>query len=87
MKYLKLIPTVFLLIIFINNSHGQVNFEDTQNKAVFSWGESGEWDDGAVWFPSIVKDGDTLRMWYTGYDKSVRIHQMAILAMLGLLMA
>jgi len=71
MKKIKLIPTVFLLIILINSSYGQVSFEENQNKAVFSWGELKEWDDGTVWFPSVVKDDDTLRMWYTGYDKPV----------------
>lgn len=34
-------------------------------------GESGEWDDGAIWTAAVVKDGDTLRMWYTGLNANV----------------
>lgn len=28
----------------------------------------GKWDDGSVLWPTVIKDGDTLRMWYAGSD-------------------
>ncbi len=31
----------------------------------------GSWDDAQVWFPFVVKDGDTYHMWYSGSDGSV----------------
>jgi predicted GH43/DUF377 family glycosyl hydrolase len=29
---------------------------------------AGTWDDVQVWFPYVVKEGSTYRMWYGGYD-------------------
>jgi predicted GH43/DUF377 family glycosyl hydrolase len=36
---------------------------------VLTWGPSGAWDSWRASFPTVVQDGDTLRMWYTGMDK------------------
>ncbi|PKO19099.1 MAG: hypothetical protein CVU39_00680 [Chloroflexi bacterium HGW-Chloroflexi-10] len=33
-------------------------------------GSTGSWDAGHVSFPSVMKDGDTYKMWYTGLDAS-----------------
>ena len=71
MKKFKLFTISFGLSLLVSIISAQTHFQETQNKAVFSWGESGEWDDGAVWIPAVIKDGDTLRMWYTGYDANV----------------
>lgn len=38
------------------------------NAPVLDFGDSGEWDDGAVYKPRVIKDGDTLRMWYSASD-------------------
>ena len=61
------------LFLFISTADisAQYNFDDVVDQAVFSWGEDGEWDDGQVWYPAVIKDGDTLRMWYTGADEIV----------------
>ena len=49
----------------------QIYFSDLTNHPVLSYGQSGEWDDAVVWNPAVVKDGDTLRMWYTGHNESI----------------
>jgi predicted GH43/DUF377 family glycosyl hydrolase len=71
MKTLQYTVFIFMFLLFVQVLVAQVHFKETQNKAVFSRGESGQWDDGAVWHPAVIKDGDTLRMWYTGFDKNV----------------
>jgi hypothetical protein len=38
---------------------------------VLDVGSAGSWDDGTVFQPCVVKDGDTLRMWYTGADNAL----------------
>jgi predicted GH43/DUF377 family glycosyl hydrolase len=60
-----------IIILFETDISAQTNFTHVTDKPVFSYGASGEWDNGTVWNPSIIKDGDTLRMWYTGFDCSV----------------
>ena len=67
----KLILTGLILFIFIADLQAQFNFQDVTNQSVLSYGASSTWDDGAVWFPAVIKDGDTLRMWYTGLDDLV----------------
>ena len=68
---INLILTGLILFIFIADLQAQFNFQDVTNQPVLSYGTPGTWDDGAVWFPIVIKDGDTLRMWYTGLDASV----------------
>jgi len=53
------------------NTSAQTQFRDVTNQPVLSYGAADEWDDGAVWFPSVIKDGDTLRMWYSGGDERI----------------
>lgn len=43
---------------------------DTTGARVLSVGAPGEWDQNGVWWPSVIQDGDTLRMWYTGFDNN-----------------
>lgn len=71
MKTLQYTVFIFMFLLFVQVLVAQVHFKETQNKPVLSRGESGQWDVGAVWHPAVIKDGDTLRMWYTGFDKSV----------------
>ena len=37
------------------------------NSYVLKPGEPGDWDQWC-YFPSVIRDGDIFRMWYTGYD-------------------
>jgi predicted GH43/DUF377 family glycosyl hydrolase len=54
-----------------NSTTAQVSFKPVTNQPVFSYGPSGSWDNGAVWNPAVIKDGDTLRIWYTGFNVRV----------------
>jgi predicted GH43/DUF377 family glycosyl hydrolase len=71
MKTLQYTVFVFMFLLFVQILVAQTHFRETQNKPVLSNGELDQWDDGAVWHPAVIKDGDTLRMWYTGFDKNV----------------
>jgi hypothetical protein len=42
----------------------QTIWKHVTNQPVLSYGAAGTWDDGAVFWPAVLKDGDTLRMWY-----------------------
>ncbi|MDP2362133.1 MAG: hypothetical protein Q8M94_00015, partial [Ignavibacteria bacterium] len=72
-KFSTIFSTVIsiVLILFGKEISAQTNFTHVTDQPVFSYGASGEWDDGTVWNPAVIKDGDTLRMWYTGLDGSV----------------
>ena len=68
------IPYVAFILFFIlisASNFAQIDFIDVANEAVFSYGESGQWDDAVVWNPAVIKDGDTLRMWYTGHNENI----------------
>lgn len=43
-------------------------FTNVSEMPALSNGLPGEWDEKGAWWPSVIKDGDTLRMWYTGRD-------------------
>jgi hypothetical protein len=47
----------------------QTIWKHVTNQPVLSYGAAGKWDDGAVFWPAVLKDGDTLRMWYAGSDE------------------
>ena len=68
---IDLILTALILFIFTVDLSAQFDFTDVTGAPVLSYGDPGDWDDGAVWFPAVIKDGDTLRMWYTGLDDIV----------------
>lgn len=38
------------------------------NAPVLSVGNTSEWDNGFIEGPSVIKDGNTYKMWYCGYD-------------------
>jgi predicted esterase/predicted GH43/DUF377 family glycosyl hydrolase len=38
------------------------------DRPVLQYGETGSWDEGGVYNPVVIKDSDTLRMWYIGTD-------------------
>jgi len=38
-----------------------------RNNPVFSRGEEGAWDEGAIWFTTVEKIGERYYMWYEGY--------------------
>jgi len=63
---LYLIATGLILFVFTVDLSAQINFKDLVGNPVLTYGDEGEWDDGYVWSPAIIKDGDTLRMWYRG---------------------
>ena len=68
---INLILVVLFLIFFTEDLSAQFNFYDVTGQSVLSYGDPGEWDDALVWNPCVIKDGDTLRMWYTGADEPV----------------
>lgn len=37
---------------------------------VLSSGTSGSWDEGQVWNPTVIKEENLYKMWYTGNDAS-----------------
>ncbi|MFQ5768938.1 MAG: FlgD immunoglobulin-like domain containing protein [bacterium] len=57
--------------LFSKGLLAQTDFTQVTDQPVLSYGAAGEWDDGTVWYPAVIKDGDTLRMWYTGHDRSM----------------
>jgi hypothetical protein len=63
---------VSILIAAFFSSTGlqaQTAWKHVANHPVISYSADGKWDDGAVLWPSVIKDGDTLRMWYAGSDE------------------
>jgi predicted GH43/DUF377 family glycosyl hydrolase len=72
-KFCAIFSTVISIIIipFGIEISAQTNFTHITDQPIFSYGASGDWDGGTVWYPAVIKDGDTLRMWYTGLDRSV----------------
>ena len=44
-----------------------VNWRKSKFNPVFSRGEEGTWDEGAIWFTTVEKVGGTYYMWYEGY--------------------
>lgn len=47
-------------------SEDLVNWERYPMNPVLSRGEAGEWDEGAIWFGTVYKNGDTRYLWYEG---------------------
>lgn len=48
-------------------SRDLVHWERYQHNPVFSRGEEGEWDEGAIWFTTVEKIKGIYYMWYEGY--------------------
>ena len=69
---INLILTGLILFIFTVDLSAQINLEDVTGEPVLNWGDiTGGWDWGVVWHPTVIKDGDTLRMWYSGHNESI----------------
>lgn len=44
-----------------------MNWEKYDQNPVFSRGDKGQWDEGAIWFPTVEKIGGIYFLWYEGY--------------------
>jgi len=72
MKKLAIAPCTFTLIAAVlvpTELQAQAGWKHVINQPVLVHGVAGQWDNGAVLWPAVIKDGDTLRMWYAGSDK------------------
>ncbi len=49
----------------------QVEWSEYSGNPVLDFGPLGSWDAGVVFTPSVIKEGDTLKMWYAGNDLSI----------------
>ncbi|MEN8139383.1 MAG: T9SS type A sorting domain-containing protein [Bacteroidota bacterium] len=70
-SHINLIFLGLILFIFTVELSAQYGFSEPTNLPVLSYGDPDEWDDETVWFPCVIKDGDTLKMWYTGRDEII----------------
>jgi predicted GH43/DUF377 family glycosyl hydrolase len=50
----------------IARSQDLINWERSLSGPIFTRGNSGDWDEAAIWYPTIHKIGDTFFMWYEG---------------------
>jgi predicted GH43/DUF377 family glycosyl hydrolase/pimeloyl-ACP methyl ester carboxylesterase len=67
---LPLQDPVYPVINQTNLSMPPIDFNYSSSQPVFSFGSTGTWDEAGVRAPAIIRDGDTLRMWYMGYDEN-----------------
>lgn len=44
-----------------------VHWRKYEGNPIFSRGEPGDWDEGAIWFPTVEKIGGKYHLWYEGY--------------------
>ena len=68
MKQLRHIQTSIGLLIMLacfTTLHAQLQWTEYQNNPVLEK-NAGSWDSGVVLDPTVIKSGDTLKMWYTG---------------------
>jgi len=49
------------------------NWTKYSGNPVLDVGSSGSWDAGSVYKPSVIKEGNTYKMWYQGYSSMSRI--------------
>jgi predicted GH43/DUF377 family glycosyl hydrolase len=69
----------------IARSQDLINWERSLSGPIFSRGNSGDWDEAAIWYPTIHKINETYFMWYEGAgtgngladDASVRESELA----------
>jgi predicted GH43/DUF377 family glycosyl hydrolase/predicted esterase len=59
-----------------NLSIPPIDFTYSSSQPVFSFGAPGTWDKAGVRAPAIIQDGDTVRMWYLGYDGNSPLRQI-----------
>jgi predicted GH43/DUF377 family glycosyl hydrolase len=48
-------------------SRDLVHWDKYPGNPIFSRGEAGAWDEGAIWFTTVEKIGDRYYLWYEGY--------------------
>jgi hypothetical protein len=53
------------------NLHAQIDWTLVGSEPVLDYGAPGEWDDNWAFAPSIIQDGDTLKMWYSGLNEAI----------------
>ena len=73
--------SVSILIAPILSSTGlkaQTEWTHVIDQPVLGYGADGEWDNGAVIWPTVIRDGTTLRMWYAGSDDVLGIGTIQI---------
>ncbi|MBN1482928.1 T9SS C-terminal target domain-containing protein [candidate division KSB1 bacterium] len=51
----------------------QINWTPVSNQPVLGTGPEGGWDGGCTVFPIVIKEGDTLKMWYSGLEGEMPI--------------
>ncbi len=49
-------------------SHDGISWEKSKNNPVVKRGVAGSWDGNTASFPSVLIEGDKMKMWYTGKD-------------------
>lgn len=62
------VAILFASVFCTTALNAQTRWTHVANQPVFDYGTAGAWDNGAVFWPTVIKDGDTLRMWYAGSD-------------------
>jgi len=63
------VPILIAAILAATGLQAQTGWSHATSQPVLSYGAVGKWDNGAVLWPAVIKDGDTLRMWYAGSDE------------------
>ncbi len=48
-------------------SHDLIHWKKFEGNPIFSRGEKGQWDEGAIWFTTVEKINGIFYMWYEGY--------------------
>jgi hypothetical protein len=73
MKTLKQATALLALcsIFFAPALFCQMNWTQKSDHCVIDCGKDGEWDGGSTLMPFVFKEGDTLKMWYTGTEGPV----------------
>ena len=66
-KSKKVYLVAIVMTLFAATAIAQTSWQHVTDKAVLMPGNPGEWDDANAALPVVIKDGDTLRMWYNGF--------------------
>ncbi len=59
--------------IWVNNGMAQAEWDKYPENPVLDLGQSGAWDDHSISNPSVLFDGTEYKMWFTGFNGSMRI--------------
>jgi len=57
-----------VLLLVPARIEAQTVWTHVSDQPVLDYGDAGQWEDYGIWPRSVIKDGDTLRMWYAGAD-------------------